>query len=524
MPTDSHLGFTEQPTPSADRRASKQSRVKFPSPAAPSALKGLSVRGGAAALFGQALSSALQIGSTIVLARLLSPADYGLQSMVLSVTNFFSLFKDAGLSTAVIQRENLTHDQVSALFWINVGVGMALTILTVGMAPILVLFFKEPRLLWVTVASSSVFLFNSVAFQHHALLDRSMRFVTSMKIGIASMTIATALAILMAALGYRYWALIAQNICIPVVDAALVWTVLRWRPGRPRRASGIRAMLRFGGAVSLNSVVVYLAYNAEKILLGRFWGAASLGLYGRAYQLANLPVQQLTSSVGSVAFPVLSRMQSDAERLRRSYLKIHSLVVSMTVPIVVLCALFADEIVRLLLGPKWLEAAVVLRLLAPTALAFAVINPLSWLLRATGQVGRSLRIAVLIAPVVILGVTAGLRHGPPGVAVGYSCAMVLLSAPVVAWAKHGTAIRTADYIDCIKRPLAAGAVAGAASWLFKIAFGGPLNLGLLALGLTIFFAVYITVLLFVLGQKDLYFDVLSELTQRKRSSPAQCLA
>ena len=214
-----------------------------------------------------------------------------------------------------------------------------------------------------------------------------------------------------------------------------------WLPGRPRRGSGIRSMLRFGGTVSLNSIVVYFAYNTEKILLGRYWGAAALGLYGRAYQLANLPVQQLLAAVGTVAFPVLSRMQGDMQRFRRSYLKFHSVVVSMIIPVVISCVVFADEIVAIVLGPKWTGVVLVLRLLAPTVLAFAVINPLSWLLRATGQVGRSLKIALLIAPVVILGIVAGLPHGPAGVAIGYSSAMLLLSAPLVAWAKHRTVVR-----------------------------------------------------------------------------------
>ena len=493
----------------------------MPSVAGAGEIKRISVRGGAATLFGQAFGSVLQIGTTIVLARLLSPADYGLQSMVLSLTNFFGLFKDAGLSAAAVQRENLTHGQASTLFWINLCVGGALTVVTAALGPALAVFYKEPRLLWVTVASSSVFLFNSIGFQHHALLDRSMRFGTSVKIGLIASSVGTAVAIVMAVLGFRYWALIAQNICLPMVDAAAVWIAVPWLPGRPQRASGIRSMLRFGGTVSLNSIVVYFAYNTEKILLGRFWGAAALGLYGRAYQLANLPVQQLLAAVGTVAFPVLSRMQGDVQRLRRSYLKFHSVVVAMTIPVVISCVLFADEIVRILLGPKWRGVALVLRLLAPTVLAFGVINPLSWFLRATGQVGRSLKIALLIAPVVILGIVVGLRYGPPGVAIGYSSAMLLLSVPLVAWAKHRTVISTIDYFDCIKRPMTAGALGGAAGWLFKIVLGNALTpIGSLTIGLTISFAVYITVLLFVMGLKDMYVDLVRQLLQNNHPLPA----
>jgi PST family polysaccharide transporter len=233
-------------------------------------------------------------------------------------------------------------------------------------------------------------------------------------------------------------------------------------------------------------------------------------------------MQQFTTAVGGVVFPALSRLQGDPERLRRSYLKFHSLVVSLTVPMVVSCTLFADEIVRIMLGPKWTGAALILRLLSPTILVFALMNPLSWLLRATGRVERSLKIALFLAPVVILGVLAGIRQGPPGVALGYSAAMVLLFVPLVAWTKHGTGITTGDYLDCIKRPLIAGALGGAAAWLFKTALHNTLApIPLFLIGLAIFFAVYAGLLLFAMGQRAVYADLLSNIFQRKQGLPAK---
>jgi len=488
-------------------------------------VKQKSVRGGAATLIGQGVTMAMQIGTTLILARLLSPADYGLQAMVLTLVNLFSLFKDAGLSAATVQRESLTHEQISTLFWINVALGAVLTVAVAAAGPILAAFYKEPRLLWVTVASATVFLSSSFTFQHNALLNRAMRFTTSVKIDILSCTIGAAIAIGMAALGCGYWSLICQNISLPIVGAVAVWIAMPWIPGRPRWTPEIHSMVRFGGTVSVNSFVVYIAYNMEKVLLGRFWGAAPLGLYTRAYQLASLPMQQFNNAVGGVVFPALSRLQSDPQRLRRSYLKSHSLVVSLTVPIVVGCTLFADEIVRIMLGPKWIGAALILRLLSPTILVFALMNPLSWLLRATGRVARSLKIALFIAPVVILGILAGIRQGPPGVAMGYSAAMVLLFGPLVAWAKHDTGITTSDYLDCIKRPLTAGALGAAGAWLFKLAFHNSISpIPLFLVGLTIFFAVYAGLLLFVMGQRAVYADLLSSLFQQKQGLPEKSQA
>lgn len=193
-----------------------------------------SVRGGAANVFGQGVGMALQIGTTIVLARLLSPTDYGLQAMVVTLTSFFSLFKDAGLNIAAIQRQTLTHEQTSTLFWINAALGSLLTIVVAAMAPLLARFYKDPRLLGLTVACSTVFLFSGLAVQHRALLDRSMRFTSSVKIDILSCTVGSIVAISMAGLGFGYWSLICQTISISMVGAVAVWIATPWLPGRPR--------------------------------------------------------------------------------------------------------------------------------------------------------------------------------------------------------------------------------------------------------------------------------------------------
>jgi PST family polysaccharide transporter len=227
-------------------------------------------------------------------------------------------------------------------------------------------------------------------------------------------------------------------------------------------------------------------------------------------------VQQLIGAVHIVAFSVLSRMQAEVQRLQRAYLKSLSVIVALTIPVVISSLLFANEIILVVLGPKWISTAPVLRLLAPTVLVFALVNPFSWFLRATGQVGRSLKIAFMICPVVIVGIVAGLHRGPSGVAFGYSAAMLTLLVPIVAWATYGTGITARAYWHSIKHPLISGTIAGACGWLVQSAVRGALPpIPLLALEAGISFAVYAGVLLFVMGQKDLYFDLFGELFHRK---------
>ena len=416
---------------------------------------------------------------------------------------------------ATVQRLEVTHEQTSTLFWINVAVGAILATLCAALAPVLVAFYHEPRLYWVAVVSGTTFMFNGLSAQHSALLQRGMRFVTQAKIDVLSLTVGSGTGIVMALLGCRYWSLVGMAMAISIVGAVALWVAVPWVPGPPRRRSGIRSMLHFGGLATCNSFVVFLAWNAEKLLLGRFWGADALGLYGRAFQLVTLPVQQLNTAVTGVAFPALSRIQHDAERLARSFLRGFSLLISLTIPITVTCALFAEEIVRVVLGAKWMEAAPIFRLLTPVAVVFAVANPFSWLVMSTGRIRRALAMSTATTPLVIVGIVLGLSHGPKGVALGYSLAMTSLVIPIAAWSKLGTGITWADLWSATNPPFLSGLLAGGAGLLVKLTLGGslPPMLYLMA-GLGLVLGVYAWVLLIVMRQKHVYMDLLSQLLPR----------
>jgi PST family polysaccharide transporter len=281
-------------------------------------------------------------------------------------------------------------------------------------------------------------------------------------------------------------------------------------------------MMRFGGTVTLNGVVVHAAYNVDKILLGRVWGAEVTGIYGRAYQLINLPIESLNLAVGAVTFPILARLQADPQRLRTYFLKVYALVLSATIPVVIVCALFANELVLVMLGSQWTGAAPVFRLLAPTVLAFALINPTGWLLVSLGLVERSLKLALVIAPLVVIGCVVGLPHGPKGVALGFSAAMVFWVVPHLLWTFHGTVVSYQDVLRVVSRPLLAGIAGAVAAGGFMPFVGGALPPFLrLVFGCSVLFSVYAWVLLVVMAQKPVYVDLLRSLKTR---SPDGALA
>jgi PST family polysaccharide transporter len=268
-------------------------------------------------------------------------------------------------------------------------------------------------------------------------------------------------------------------------------------------------MMRFGGTITLNGLILYVASNFEKVLLGRFWGAESLGIYGRAYQLIRIPTDNLNSAVGDVAFSALSRIQDDPNRLRRYFLKGYSFVVALTLPITIACALFADDVIFVVLGSKWKEAAGILRLLSPTVLVLAMSNPLGWLLTSIGLVGRGLKIALVLAPLMIASYAIGLRHGPRGVALAYSAVMTLWLFPGIAWCVHKTMISFWDILRAVSRPLASMIPASALAFGVSLLFGHALSpLLRLLMESTVLLVTYAGVLLFVAGEKAFYLDLL----------------
>lgn len=488
-------------------------------------LKEKTVRGGLARIIAQGATFCLRIGSLMILARLIDPKDFGLVGMVTAFTGVLNLFRDFGLGTAAVQHETVTDEQVSNLFWLNVAFGLALALLTAALAPLIVVFYHEPRLFPLTLVMASALFFNALGVQHSAILQRDMRFTGLSVINVAAIALSSAAAIGLAEMGFGYWALVAMAVLYPLISSIGSWMLASWIPRLPRRGVGLRSMMRFGATVTLNSIVVYIAYNMEKALLGRFWGANAIGIYGRAYQLVNVPTDNLNSAAGEVAFSALSRVQHEPERLRRYFLNGYSLITSLTIPATMIAALFAKDLIAVLLGPKWLEAAPIFRLLAPTIAIFAMINPFGWLLLALGKVKRSLQIALVIAPLVIAGYLTGLPFGPKGVALGYSLSMSCWLFPHILWCIRGTAISFADVMRSLRSPVVSAAIATVSvlvlhPWLVRL--GSPYLR--LSVGLGTFSAVYVCTILFVMGEMKLYSMLAKEFTRGRRDQEAQTAA
>jgi O-antigen/teichoic acid export membrane protein len=476
------------------------------------ALKQQTIRGALAKLIGQGATFVLRLIFIVVLARLLSPSDFGIVAMVSAITGFYDLFRDGGLSAAAVQQVSVTEQQKSTLFWINMLIGALLMLICLPTAPVLVHFYDEPRLFWVTVATSVGFLFSAAGAQYAAILQRELRYVTLTVIDVLGVLISTVVGVSMAVFGFQYWSLVAAALVVPIVGTSLMWLLVPWRPGLPHWDGKIAHLIRYGGTLTLNNVVVYIAYNLDKVLLGRVWGPDALGLYTRACQLINIPTAQLNAAIGGVAFSSLSRLQEDPGRHKAYFLKGYSLVIALTAPVTLFCGAFADDIIHVVLGAKWMDAAPIFRLLTPTVLIFGIINPLSWLMMSIGLQRRSLNVALVLAPLCVASYVVGLPYGPEGVALAFSVTLSLWLLPHVMWCIGGTGVTLSDILFAVWPPIGSAVVASGISLVVRSMFS-YFDSAIMRLSLNgcVMALLYGLMLLGVMGQRSFYLDLAAQL-------------
>ncbi len=403
-------------------------------------LRGRSVRGGALNLTSQGFQFVLQTTATVVLARLLTPADFGLVAMVATVTSLAQAFADLGLSEATIQKKEITHAQVTALFWVNTAIGAGLMLLTMACSPLIAWFYHDPRLIKIALLSSLTFLFGGLRVQPDALLKRQMRFFAVAVRDICSYLVAVPLAIVLAWRGAGYWALVTIPLILNFLQMVLSWLMIQWRPGFPRRAIGVRSMIAFGGNVAASYFVITTSRNADNVLIGWRLGASPLGLYSRAYNLLMLPVRQLIVPAGSVAVPTLSRVQDKSDQFANYYLRAVNLIIWTCAPVFAFLFVNALPVITLMLGHQWREAAPVFQLLAISALGHVLLESTLWLFISQGKSLQLLFMLLLVAPLIVVGYAIGLPFGIKGVALSGSVAILVLLPGALKYTFKGTSL------------------------------------------------------------------------------------
>lgn len=420
----------------------------------------LALRGAGATVFSQGLGFAVQMVATVILARLLTPEDFGLVAMVTTFSLLLASFGQIGFPEAIVQRQEIDHALVSNLFWINAGISLVLTVGFALAGDFLAEFYSEPQVADATVGIALTIFLTSVSVPHLALLQRAMRFTEVSAIGIMARFASALVSIALAWGGWGYWALIAGAVTLPLALCVGAWVVCQWIPGLPRACAGTGPMVRFAMNTYGRFTANYFARNMDNLLVGWLFGPAPLGFYKKAYDLFVLPANQLSNPLSTVAVPALSRLTGDVEEYRKHLLKAQSTLALVGMGIGVGLALVGGEVIRLMLGPGWEESGRIFSFFGPGIGIMLLYGTHGWIHLSIGRADRWLRWGIVEMIVTVSLFLLGIPWGPIGIAVAWAASFWILFIPALWYAGKPIHVGVAPVIAAIWKQVLASSMAG----------------------------------------------------------------
>src|ERR1700722_90340 len=392
------------------------------------------LRGGIVSVARQYGIGVLQIVAAIVLARLLAPEDFGLVTIVTVLTSFAPLLIDFGLGDATAQRKRITPDQISSLFWLSSGIGLAIPLVLAACSPLIAVIYHEPKLEPIALCTSVIFVLWGLSGQHLALLRRTMQFAAIAKLQLLGTLAGIVVAIGAAMYGYGYWALVLR----PIVNALFVvcgsWMVCKWRPGFPVFDSNVKSMIRFGLHVVGFSVTYTVSRSVDRIALGLFYQPAQVGYYQNAMTLFEYSISMTLGQVHTVGSAALSKLQSNPAALRQKFQMALSTLAFYIMPMAAILSVTAKDVTGILLGQKWHAAGVLLRVIALRGIFSVIESAQGWLHLSIVRADRWKNWGFILLGVMTVAAAAGLPFGPIGVAAAGVIASVATALPAVVYA------------------------------------------------------------------------------------------
>jgi O-antigen/teichoic acid export membrane protein len=431
-------------------------------------LKRLAVRGAGVTVFSQSLVFAVQMIATVVLARLLTPTDFGVVTMVTTFSLLLMSFGLNGFTEAILQWENLSHFLSSNLFWASLGAGVVLAGGFAEAGSLLARFFGDPRVAQVAHVMSLTIFLGSLSVVHLALLKRAMRFTATATVDVIARINGVATSILLGFMGWGYWALVAGAIAQPLTVGVGAWILCRWIPGRPRKVAGTGAVLRFSMNVYGHFCINYFARNMDNLLVGWRFGAHALGFYKKAYDLFAFTASQFLNPVDAVVVSALSRLNRDRAEYRRFLMGGLSLVAFAGMGLGADLTLIGRDLIRVLLGPGWETAGLIFTFFGPGIGLMLLSNTNGWIHLSIGRADRWFRWGIFEFIVTGLLFVVGLHWGPVGIAAAWTASFWLLTLPAFWYAGRPIDLGIKPVLLAVWRFLLASVVAAAAAgWILN---------------------------------------------------------
>lgn len=440
-------------------------------------------RGVAVTLGGLWGKTLIQMASTVTLARLLAPEDFGLIAMVTAIVGIADLVRDFGLTGSIIQAREISEKLWKSIQWLSIALGCVLAVVIAACSPLIAMLYGEPRLVLLTLVIAPTLLVNGIAAPLQARITRDLRFATLAKIDVGAMVAGVAASIIAAAAGAGVWSLVIMAGVVQISRVIALLISVRPTFGRPYISREVLPILTTGGSIFGAEALNYAERNLDNVIIGQQLGASVLGQYSRAYALFLLPLQQMSGPIGRVALPILSKLRDDETRYRK-YIRSATLVIGyLTVPTYAIAAAVAGPLTAVLLGPGWEQGAVIFSLLAIAGVAQALGKVRGWLYITMGRSHRQFLYDLVARPLVIAGFFVGIwLGGIYGLVIMYGGLSLVLLIPGFGFAIRGTFVRPGDIIVPVLRPVIVAAFSFAAAFattrllvlpdIFELILGG----------------------------------------------------
>lgn len=368
-----------------------------------------------------------------ILARLLAPADFGLMALVTATLAFASIFADMGISSAIIHRRDVTQQQLSSLFWLNVSASSGLMLLLILLSPLFSYFYSEPRLTELLMWASCLFLINGLGQQLRINAEKALEFRKLAIIEIFAALFGFAVAVGSALFGVGVYALIWGSLINALMTTALSWLILAngWRPAFHLKLTEIRTFLKFGAYMVGNNIANTINSMLDIFLGGHLLGASALGLYSLPRNLSLQIAGLINPIITRIGFPVMAAVQNESDKIKSIYLKTMRMTASVNFPIYFGLAVYAPSIVQIMFGEQWAASSDTLRILAFWGLVRSTGNPVGSLLLAVGKADLQFKWNLLLLCFIPLSLWIGASYGINGLAFSLLVMQVILFIP--AW-------------------------------------------------------------------------------------------
>lgn len=359
----------------------------------------------------------LSFGSRILLARLLTPHDFGLVAMVLLVQGLVQLLGMRGVSAAVVQRQKDVDEIATAAFWLNPIIGSLIGLTQILVAPAVASFYHEPLLRWLLTASAIGFFVSPWGATHATLLQKTLQLQRRTARQIILRVVITGGIVVMAYAGFGVWSFVIPPLLGDPIEVFLNWRFCPWRPRLRLYVHRWKDIFGFGKDVLGADVLRYFTDNTDYMFVGRLLGASPLGFYSFAFRQSMVAMQNVTVTAAKVAFPTFAALQSDREQLTRTFTKAILLISCVTLPMQIGQFVIAPEYMEVIYGPKWLPAVFAFRVLLIYGSAIAISGLARPILAATGRPDIAWKWSLVVLPLLASAISVGVRWGINGVAV-----------------------------------------------------------------------------------------------------------